>query len=48
MLDKLRNAIAGGDATTLMSIATEGKSLEERANTLKSMGATIKKNAGIS
>ena len=47
MLERLRAALTKGDSTALLTIATEGKSLETQANQLKSMGETIKRQAGL-
>jgi hypothetical protein len=47
MLERLRAALAKGDTTALMTMATEGHTLEAQANQLKSMGETIKRQAGL-
>ncbi len=47
MLERLRAALAKGDTAALMTMATEGHALEAQANQLKSMGATIKRQAGL-
>ncbi len=47
MLERLKAALVKGDSTALMTIATEGKALETQANQLKTMGETIKRQAGL-
>jgi hypothetical protein len=47
MLERLKNALIKGDSTGLMTIATEGRTLEAQANQLKSMGDKIKRQAGL-
>ena len=47
MLERLRAALARGDTAALMTMATEGHALEAQANQLKSMGETIKRQAGL-
>ena len=47
MLDRLKAAIVKGDSTALLTISTEGKTLEAQANQLKAMGESIKRQAGL-
>jgi len=47
MLEKLKAALMKGDTTALMTISTEGKTLETQTNQLKSMGESIKRQAGL-
>jgi len=47
MLERLKAALMKGDSTALMTIATEGKTLETQTGELKSMGETIKRQAGL-
>ncbi len=47
MLERLKAALLKNDPTALMAIATEGKTLETQANQLKSMGESIKRQAGL-
>jgi hypothetical protein len=47
MLERLKAALMKGDSMALMTIATEGRSLESQANHLKSLGETIKRQAGL-
>lgn len=47
MLERLRAAIQRGDTTALLTITTEGHTLEEQANRLKTMGDAIKRQAGV-
>lgn len=47
MLERLRAALAKGDTAALMTMATEGHALEAQASQLKSMGETIKRQAGL-
>lgn len=47
MLERLRAALKKGDSTALLTIATEGKTLETQANQLKTMGESIKRQAGL-
>jgi hypothetical protein len=47
MLERLRTALGKGDTTALMTMATEGRTLEIQANQLKSMGEGIKQQAGL-
>ena len=46
MLERLKAALMKGDSTALLTIATEGRTLETQANQLKSMGDTIKRQSG--
>ncbi|MEO8361384.1 MAG: hypothetical protein ABI672_15235 [Vicinamibacteria bacterium] len=47
MLEKLRAALAKGDTTALLSMTTEGQTLEAKAKQLKAMGDAIKRQAGL-
>jgi len=47
MLERLKAALVKGDSTALLTIATEGKTLETQANQLKTMGESIKRQAGL-
>jgi len=47
MLERLKTAMAKGDTTALLTLATEGHALETQANQLKTMGETIKRQAGL-
>jgi hypothetical protein len=47
MLERLKAAMVKGDATALLTIATEGHTLETQANQLKALGENIKRQAGI-
>jgi len=47
MLERLKAALMKGDSTALLIIATEGKTLETQANQLKTMGESIKRQAGL-
>ena len=47
MLERLKAALMKGDSMALMTIATEGRSLASQANHLKSLGETIKRQAGL-
>ena len=47
MLEKLKAALMKGDTTALLTISTEGKALETQTNQLKSMGESIKRQAGL-
>jgi hypothetical protein len=47
MLERLKAAIKQGNTTSLLTIATEGHTLEEQANQLKSIGDAIKRRAGL-
>jgi hypothetical protein len=47
MLERLKAALVKGDSTALLAIASEGKTLETQANQLKTMGETIKRQAGL-
>ncbi len=47
MLERLKAALMKGDSMALMTIATEGRALESQANHLKSLGETIKRQAGL-
>lgn len=47
MLEKLRAALAKGDTTALLSMSTEGQTLETKAKQLKTMGEAIKRQAGL-
>jgi hypothetical protein len=46
MLERMREALTRGDATALLTLANEGRSMETQANQLKAMGETIRKQAG--
>ena len=46
MLERLKVALMKGDSTALLTIATEGRALETQTNQLKSMGESIKRQAG--
>jgi len=45
MLERLKAALMKGDSMALMGIASDGRTLEAKANQLKSMGETIKRQA---
>ena len=47
MLERLKPALAGGDTTALMTLATEGQTLEAQANRLKTMAEAIRRQAGL-
>ncbi len=47
MLERLKTALGKGDTAALMTMATEGRTLETQANQLKSMGEGIKRQAGL-
>lgn len=47
MLERLKAALMKGDSMALMTIATEGRALETQANQLKTLGETIKQQAGL-
>lgn len=47
MLEKLKAALMKGDTTALLTISTEGKTLETQTSQLKSMGESIKRQAGL-
>ena len=47
MLERLKAAMVKGDATALLSMATEGKTLENQANELKALGEKVKRQAGL-
>ena len=47
MLERLKAALMKGDSTALLTIASEGKSLETQANQLKTMEESIKRQAGL-
>lgn len=47
MLERLKAAMVKGDTTALLTIASEGHTLETQANQLKAMGETIKRQAGF-
>lgn len=47
MLERLKTALVKGDSTALLTIASDGKTLETQANQLKSMGESIKRQAGL-
>lgn len=47
MLERLKAALMMGDSMALMTIATEGQTLEAQANKLKNMGDALKRQAGI-
>ena len=47
MLERLKAALMKGDSTALLTIASDGKTLETQANQLKSMGESIKRQAGL-
>lgn len=47
MLERLKAALMKGDSMALMSIATEGRALETQANQLKTLGETVKRQAGL-
>lgn len=47
MLERLKAALMKGDSMALMSIATEGRTLETQANQLKTLGETVKRQAGL-
>ncbi len=46
MLERLKAALTRGDSAALMTIATEGRTLETQTNQLKAMGDTIRRQAG--
>ena len=47
MLERLKAAMVKGDTTALLTIASDGRTLETQANQLKTMGETIKRQAGF-
>ena len=47
MLERLKAALMKGDSTALLAMASEGKTLEAQANQLKTMGDTIRRQAGL-
>jgi hypothetical protein len=47
MLERLKAALMKGDSTALLTIASEGKTLETQANQLKAMSESIKRQAGL-
>ncbi len=47
MLERLKAALMKGDSTALLAMASEGKTLEAQANQLKTMGETIRRQAGL-
>lgn len=47
MLERLKAALIKGDATALMTVATEGKTLETQTSQLKAMADAIKRQAGL-
>ena len=47
MLERLKAALMKGDSMALMGIASDGRALEAQANQLKTMGETIKRQAGV-
>lgn len=47
MLERLKAAMVKGDTTALLTISTDGKNLETQANQLKSLGESIKRQAGL-
>ena len=47
LMEKLKAGLIKGDATALMSMATEGRALETRAEELRSLSATIRRQAGL-
>jgi len=46
MLERLKAALMKGDSLALVSIASDGRTLEAKAAQLKAMGEAIKKQAG--
>lgn len=47
MLERLKAALIKGDSTALMTVATEGKTLETQTNQLKAMADAIRRQAGL-
>jgi hypothetical protein len=47
MLERVKAAMVKGDTTALLSISTDGKNLQAQADQLKTLEATIKRQAGI-
>jgi len=47
MLERLKAALIKGDSTALMTVATEGKTLETQTNQLKAMAEAIRRQAGF-
>jgi hypothetical protein len=47
MMERLKAALVKGDSTALLTIASEGKTLETQANQLKTIGEAIKRQAGL-
>lgn len=47
MLEQLKAALMKGDSMALMGIASEGRTLETRANQLKALAEKIKRGAGV-
>lgn len=47
MLERLKTALMKGDSTALMTVATEGKTLETQTSQLKAMADAIRRQAGL-
>lgn len=47
MLERLKAALIKGDSTALMTVATEGKTLETQTSQLKAMADAIRRQAGL-
>jgi hypothetical protein len=47
MLERVKAAMVKGDTTALLSISTDGKNLQAQADQLKTLEATIKRQAGL-
>ncbi|MBK5256584.1 MAG: hypothetical protein JJE39_11165 [Vicinamibacteria bacterium] len=47
LLERVRTALVKGDSTALLTMAAEGRTMEEQANRLKSLGESIKRSAGL-
>ena len=47
MLERLKAALIKGDSTALMTVATEGKTLETQTSQLKAMADSIRRQAGL-
>lgn len=47
MMERLKTALMKGDATSLMTMATEGQTLEAQATRLKAMSDVIKRQVGL-
>lgn len=47
MLERLKAALIKGDSTALMTVATEGKTLETQTTQLKAMADAIRRQAGL-